>query len=183
MKIVADSCTETYLFTGNMPYYVFEIGDEVLLHGVSSREQEHHIFYRIHNWLASNQRENHDGRRDNFNSGERKLRFYVNSTEETKELFRLFKDEGFKVRGLDRGYLDGSMYGKKVLINPNTATDNSLDVLGTGTFDLFLRKKELPHFLEFLRVLSKKHGYKTLYYSKSKGLQYEGNERRNILIK
>ena len=184
MKIIHTEEQEVIFFTGNNPYHVFYINPGLLLHGVDFRALEYQFFYFPENWIIEYQREILGSSMIRFNSGERVLTVCTSTVKENEELSELFKEEGFKVRGLERRHDEGDVVLRdKVLINPNTVTGNVKCILGKESFDLYLRKRELRHFLEFLEVLSKKHNYKTIYDSKSKGMQYETIETKYLIVK
>ena len=104
---------------------------------------------------------------DKFNSGERKVEIGVNSEEERYELSYLFVKAGFKIRQPKELYLDLGYYQYKRLYfteDYNFKTGFAAHVYPhMNHFTLYLRKKDVSKFLEFLKALSRYYGYKTTY--------------------
>lgn len=103
-----------------------------------------------------------------FNSGERKLKIEVNSEEERCELSYLFIREGFKIRQQPEEinwYYKEYQYKRRYFTKKYKFISNcSGELFPYGNyFTLYLRKKEVPKFINFLEVLSKQYGYKTVY--------------------
>ena len=102
---------------------------------------------------------------DKFNSGERKLKIKVNSEEEKNQLSYLFIREGFKIRSKVSEYYEEYQYRRRYFTE-NYKFSPSLfgDLFPYGNyFTLYLRKKDVLKFMTFLKVLSKKYKYKTIY--------------------
>ena len=174
MKIV-----EKYLVTGNKPFSVFTIYPEnLLLAGGGREEQERRFFYYGFNYWDSET--STYGYLDIFNSGERMLDIMVNSKEEFQDLFSKFKERGFKVRKNETTLNDCVV--ERLWFQDDIPYEPSY---GAGLITLYLRKRELPRFLDFLKELSKKHGYKTFYYlpSSSIGYLFDSKDQWKFIVK
>lgn len=142
----------------NEKFSVFRVSD-MLYYNASIRDQELEFFEHTPTDQGNK-----------FNSGERKLEIRVNSEEERYELSYLFIREGFKIRKEELTWLPESYRTKRKYITEDyfdgkTDPDTIGSVLNSyfNKFTLYLRKKEVFKFINFLKVLSKQYGYKTLY--------------------
>ena len=185
MRIIEEVSGNKYLLTGNKPYCIFELRDiDTLPISKDPRVIEQRLFYPGYNDNLRDQwylRKN-----DLYNSGERRYQVEVHSYLEQVELFKLFKAWGFKVRHF---FKDNELLPHKkgkFYAHPNITEEENIFVEHPYTagfsFDFYLYKKDLPRFLKFLVVLSKKHRYKTSYVV-SKGKMFEKRGRRTLIVK
>lgn len=142
----------------NEKFSIFRVSD-ILYYNSSLRDQVLEFF-------------EHTPYRDKFNSGERKLEISINSEEERYELSYLFIKEGFKIRNqktewtpwcyqVKRKYISSSYFDSEKKSRPTTI--GSILNPYNNVIVLYLRKKEVPKFIDFLEVLSKQYKYKTVY--------------------
>lgn len=124
---------------------------------------------------------------DKINSGERIIKIEINSEEERHELSYLFINEGFKIRNQE--YLRHENYKtKRVYLDENYFTEEIDPFSNTNylnpsynSFSIYLKRRDVKKFLDFLKVLSLKYEYKTLYRDKNISRHYLRccNEKNN----
>lgn len=129
---------------------------EYLRYGVSEEKQERILFYQDEKDLTWSSESGL------INSGLRTLRININSTEELKDLERLFLEEGFKVRVLsDSGHVKERVWFSDLTYDLNgKSVISDVLLLDSCCLMLWLRRKELRKLLGFLRKLSREYGYR-----------------------
>lgn len=150
----------------NKPFSIFGVSD-ILYYNSSLDEQIIELFENTPTDFG-----------DKINSVERIIKIDINSEEERYELSYLFIHEGFKIRNQE--YLRHKNYKiKRVYLDENYFTEEIDPFSNTNylnpsynSFSVYLKKNDIKKFLDFLEILSLKHGYKTLYRDKNISRHY-----------
>lgn len=162
----------------NKPFSIFRIND-TLYFNATLREQEIEFFENTFTDYG-----------DRPSPGERKLSIGVNSEEERLHLASLFIGQGFKVR-MEEVFWNPGCYTtqRKYMTENDITTETSPDhyesffMPGSNQFNVYLRRKDLGKFMDFLRVLSEKYDYLTIYNDKNVTRNYLSTLNTKMIYK
>ena len=149
MKLVKLDNGAKHFITGNKKFSLF------LIDGVNLTMDPK----RCEDWMFSE-------REHVLNFGERILKILTRSEEEYQDLFTLFQRQGFKVRHDNHPSPWSTIPKNREYLGEENYCDvmrgSSAFFVG-GRFLLYLTRKQVDKFQDFLRTLSKDHNYKTVY--------------------
>ena len=155
MKVITKSWGDKVFVTGNKKFSVFYIRSADLLADPKLQEEElFSLSSRFGKWGDTM-----------FNSGERCVSVVPVSLEEKHDLFKLFQENGFKVRWWDWDDGRTPFTSRKYFTEKDYEEDDRMgpEMVEGDEFRLILTRKQFPKFQKFLRTLSKVYNYKTEY--------------------